>query len=759
MKLVKLSLLGWTLLYLTSATYGKHGHHHHHHHHNNKHSKESKVHVVSTPGRLENFGPELNHRHYQAPSIEKYGTFSGPSFFDPNKIAINFIKTKLHPEANFIIKNSYKSEHNGVTHIYFKQIVNGLPVSNSDLNVNVDRFGRIVSYGDSFANPKKSSFSKRPLPRPSKNHEEEKVIDKINTQEFVGGSYQSQFTFNKRNDNNNNRRHHYESYESDDLNYNIINDESEVISPEQALQSFAHFIDKEITHPEKIKYTEYNSFDSSEPKILLSNVPFSLSEVKMGQAYIQTDEQLLQLVWEIEIEMEDNWYNGHINAHTGKVMALMDWVSDATYNVFPFGINDPSDGNRKLEEDPNDIIASPYGWHSQGKKNFTNTIGNNVYAHENLKGKYEWENNHRPEGGESLFFDFPLDLKEAPKTYINASITNLFYLNNKIHDLFYRYGFNEVAGNFQQDNHGKGGLDKDPVIANAQDGSGFNNANFATPPDGQNGKMRMYVWNGVSPWRDGDLESGIVIHEYSHGISTRLTGGPANSNCLGWGEAGGMGEGWGDFFATILRMNSSLTRTKDFGMGDWANGGEGIRKYPYSTSLKTNPETFSYLDKPGYWGVHAKGAIWAEILYEVYWNLVDKHGFTSNWFPPVDNHPTSFFNWYSKRFLFNAIKTPKHGNTLALQLVVDGLKLQPCRPSFIDARNAIIQADEILTNGDNLCEIWKGFAKRGLGEKARVIGGGPWGGGIRKESYSIPDNCKGDDDDDDDDDDGSDNDD
>ncbi|CAG8594442.1 11678_t:CDS:2 [Diversispora eburnea] len=632
MKLVKLSLLGWTLLYLTSATQGKHGHHHH--------NKESKVHVTSPFGRLENFGPELNHRHYEAPSIEKYGTFSGPSLFDPNKIATNFIKTKLHPETDFIIKNSYKSEHNGVTHIYFKQIVNGLPVSNSDLNVNVDRFGRIISYGDSFANPKKSSFSKRPLPRPSKNHEEEKLIDQINNKEFVGGSHHSQFTLNKRKNGNNDRRH-YESYESNDLNYNIINDKSEVISPEKALQSFMRFIDKEITHPEKITYTEYNSLDNSEPKILLSNVPFSLSDVKMSQAYIQTDEQLLQLVWEIEIEMENNWYNGHINAHTGKVMALMDWVSDATYNVFPFGINDPSDGDRKLEENPHDIIASPYGWHSQGKKNFTNTIGNNVYAHENLKGRYEWENNYRP----------------------------------------------EVAGNFQQDNHGKGGLDKDPVIANAQD-------------DGQHGKMRMYVWNVISPWRDG---------------------GPANSGCLGWGESGGMGEGWGDFFATIFRMNSSHTRTKDFGMGDWANGGEGIRKYPYSTSLKTNPETFIYLDKPGYWGVHAKGAVWAEILYEVYWNLVDKHGFTSEWLPPVDNNPTSFFNWYSKRFLVNAIKTPKHGNTLTLQLVVDGLKLQPCRPSFIDARNAIIQADEILTNGDNRCEIWKGFAKRGLGVKAKVI--------------------------------------
>jgi extracellular elastinolytic metalloproteinase len=148
--------------------------------------------------------------------------------------------------------------------------------------------------------------------------------------------------------------------------------------------------------------------------------------------------------------------------------------------------------------------------------------------------------------------------------------------------LFFRYGFNEVAGNFQEEN-ANGGKGGDAVIANAQDGSGYNNANFATPPDGQHGKMRMYVWNVVSPMRDGDLEAGIVIHEYSHGISTRLTGGPANSGCLGWGEAGGMGEGWGDFFATMIRLKEEHNRDSIFGMGDWANGGEGIRRYKVCT--------------------------------------------------------------------------------------------------------------------------------------------------------------------------------
>ena len=109
----------------------------------------------------------------------------------------------------------------------------------------------------------------------------------------------------------------------------------------------------------------------------------------------------------------------------------------------------------------------------------------------------------------------------------------------------FSYGFDEVFGNFQQHNFGRDGAEGDAVIANAQDGSVFNNANFMTPPNGKTGRCRMYLWITANLYRDGDLEAGIVIHELSNGLSIRLTGGPANSGCLGWGKSGGMGEGSG----------------------------------------------------------------------------------------------------------------------------------------------------------------------------------------------------------------------
>ena len=69
-------------------------------------------------------------------------------------------------------------------------------------------------------------------------------------------------------------------------------------------------------------------------------------------------------------------------------------------------------------------------------------------------------------------------------------MTQLFYTSNLVHDLYYRYGFNEVAGNFQQHNFGRRGQENNAVVANAQDCSGYNNANFMTLLDGQNTSLQ-----------------------------------------------------------------------------------------------------------------------------------------------------------------------------------------------------------------------------------------------------------------------------
>jgi extracellular elastinolytic metalloproteinase len=167
----------------------------------------------------------------------------------------------------------------------------------------------------------------------------------------------------------------------------------------------------------------------------------------------------------------------------------------------------------------------------------------------------------------------------------------------------------------------------------------------------------MYIWNKSTPNRDSSFEAGVVIHEYTHGVSTRLTGGPANSNCLNALESGGMGEGWGDFMATAIRLKKADTRSKDYPMGAWiGNNPAGIRKYPYSTSLTTNPHV--YTDLNAITEVHAIGTVWATILYEVLWNLIDKYGKND-----------------AAKPTFSSSGVPTDGKYLAMKLVIDGMAL------------------------------------------------------------------------------------
>ena len=154
-------------------------------------------------------------------------------------------------------------------------------------------------------------------------------------------------------------------------------------------------------------------------------------------------------------------------------------------------------------------------------------------------------------------------------------------------------------------------------------------ANFATPPDGQSGHMNMYVMTQTTPKRDGSMENMIVTHEFGHGVSNRLTGGPANTDCLPSGESGGMGEGWSDALAYIIETRPGDNRKTKNAPGAWSfNLPNGIRKYPYTSDKTISPAMYGDTSASG--EVHAVGAVWAQILWEPYWNLVDKLGYASD---------------------------------------------------------------------------------------------------------------------------------
>jgi hypothetical protein len=248
-----------------------------------------------------------------------------------------------------------------------------------------------------------------------------------------------------------------------------------------------------------------------------------------------------------------------------------------------------------------------------------------------------------------------------------------------------------VANNIAGPPLGMGGADPTITIPSVMIGLDDANRFKATLP------LAATVADGTggAPDRDSDLDAGVIAHEYGHGISNRLTGGPATVACLGNAEQ--MGEGWSDWFA----LNSPLIPTRD----DFPRVGTYVvfsrrrrRDRPtYTTDMTVNPSAYaSVADEVNISQPHGIGYVWNTMLWEVYWNLVDRHGYNKN----------IYADWW------------EGGNNLAMQLVMDGMKLQVCRPGFVDGRDAILLADTVLTGGKNQCEIWRGFAKRGLGFSA-----------------------------------------
>lgn len=193
-----------------------------------------------------------------------------------------------------------------------------------------------------------------------------------------------------------------------------------------------------------------------------------------------------------------------------------------TYNVFAIPVESPHHGDRTLVTDPADPTASPDGWHDTGTASYTTLRGNNVQTY------FDWDANNipdadapAPDGGASLTFDSPFDhTTNSPfSSDAEAAVTNLFYWNNVVHDVMAHYGFDEAAGNFQVTNHSGDGMGNDAVVAEALDGLGFNNANFATPPDGESGRMQMFAWHAgwAVPSTNSTLETTATTGELDHG--------------------------------------------------------------------------------------------------------------------------------------------------------------------------------------------------------------------------------------------------
>jgi uncharacterized membrane protein YkoI len=587
------------------------------------------------------------------------------------QIAIDHLAEQVGSAAvkDVVITDEYTSDHNRVTHVYLRQAVNGVPVVGAEATVNV-KDGTVVYAGHRFS---------------------------VQPEEQASGT--------------------------------------QVLTPEAAVVKAAAAVG------------EATGSVKAQPKVVYRALANSTS----------------RLAYNVEVVTEHHWWNVFIDAENGKLLYKEDWVDHedvrelaastarhedaaatkaaieatslvspptqvkdgSSYRVFPIPYESPLDGDRHKVHNPADATASPFGWHDTDGKpgaEYTTTRGNNVNAYHDTAADNTPDPASQPDGGAGLDFDHPIVTYDAtPATYRDAAVDNLFYWNNLMHDVPFRYGFDEEAGNFQETNYTGKGKGKDAVLAEAQDGSFVLNANFATPADGQPGRMQMFLWVdafetlglGVddivrmysTQVRDGDLDGGVIAHEYGHGISNRLVGGPSNVNCLRTHDER-QGEGWSDFWSYVMTMRPTDDGRTPRGIGtyvvyqDEGRTAQGIRITPYSTDMRINPSPLNTIRTAA--EPHGVGYVWATMLWDLYWNLVEEHGF----------NPNLYEDWSTG------------GNNLAVQLVIDGMKMVTCQPGFEDARDAIIAADAALTGdgkdgrGENFCLIWRTFARRGLGVSA-----------------------------------------
>ncbi|KAJ2992312.1 hypothetical protein HDV02_003154 [Globomyces sp. JEL0801] len=301
-------------------------------------------------------------------------------------------------------------------------------------------------------------------------------------------------------------------------------------------------------------------------------------------AYIQLPNGSLAFAYQFQLRSKNlsNWIQVSVSSSSGQIIQVVDFVNKASFDVIPMPKRNPTTGFSRLFN-PFDAKSSPLTWNSN-----TYTQGNNVVSLDTSGNPVVASS---PRALLNFYSSFQRTESARSASNVRAAAINTFYVANYMHDISYRYGFTEPAGNFQLNNFGKGGKGNDPVyILNLANGR--NNAQFATPPDGQSGVMSMFEFDLTNPTRNGAFENPVVIHEYVHGITNRMTGGSQQANCLQTTIARGLGEGWSDAVAMFLSRVGSDNKNTDFVIGDYVfNSSKGIRMYPYSTNMQRNPLT------------------------------------------------------------------------------------------------------------------------------------------------------------------------
>lgn len=575
------------------------------------------------------------------------------------------------------ITDAYTSEATGLTHIYARQTVGGIDLVNGVANINIDKRGRVISSSQSFV----------PVRRVRRALRSGHLTARMDQDASLKAAFKA---LNKR------------------------------VGPR--LQDEEH---------EKIRVSKAASDGpvNTASGFIIEGIPHTASvdgKAAAEQSIMQRADGSLVHVWDITLEQDDHWWNARMNAATGEVESLHDWVlryrntdqldgsirengdgdnestsisagdfqeglqKRATYRAIPINRLDPTAGFVNIAN-PEDTSASPVGWLSDGVNTYTGTLGNNVIA---FRG--ETDDTTRQTSPNQFVYNWNPSTSPTTGSNIDVSRTTVFYVVNTLHDVFYRYGFTERAFNFQKNNFNKGGVQNDQVFARVQDSEPASKdfGSFTTPPEGQAPRLQTFLNNATNPPRDAALSVDIVSGLYTLGVASRMVGG-GTARCLNTLESAGLQRGYADAVADWQAQNSA--QLPDFRVGTWlTNNPRGIRHYPYSTNPQTNPLRYSNIfrmQEPA-----DIGEVWANVLHNALATFTAQFG----WSPNARTNPNG-----------------GEGNIRFLHLLVDSLALIPCNPTFLQARNGFIQADNNRYRGAHTCLLWRVFASRGFGYSAR----------------------------------------
>ncbi|ORX65211.1 hypothetical protein BCR32DRAFT_226207 [Anaeromyces robustus] len=580
------------------------------------------------------------------------------------EIAKQFMKEK-YPNIEYIFTNIMDFDESDIASIHMAQSINGVEILNTAINVNIDKLsGGIISSGVSIWNDIE----------PANNAMSTEQID---LKEAV-----------------------------------IIVNENLEISDKT--------IDPDQLHIEKAFNNRYK----------VTGVPYSYDGTLMARKiYTGVNPTEAEPIWELTVEIDINLYVICVGINTGNIIQFQDITNHVTYRVVPLNRSHVGNSARVTYTDPYLSLGSRNGWHNDGTYRYQDTRGNNVQVYENGDGDKDLdENTSGVDGGKDMKFEFIYDEeKESIKDNQKAAASNVFYVTNLLHDLYYELGFTEAEGNFQTNNFSGEGIGGDPVIVIINDRSGKNNAQMTTGIDGVPPKLRLYPFTEKeSVERDPAFDNQIIIHEYTHGLSQRITGGPGNVKCLMSPESNALNEGWSDFFANAIQFRSDRDRNTELRLFEYVI--DGARNFPITSNMRVNPLMYSYLthDVDEDLDTYGGAEVWSVMLHEIFWNVVENYQSNENFFLKDQQTEES-----------------DSSNLLVMKMIIEGMKRQPCNPTFINARDSIfVGLNNYHDNNLKLtCLFWIGFARRGLGKDA-VEGYEEDGKIVYKNNVSIPEECE-----------------